>query len=619
MPALDSSTESSQRRRSRRTADLATLALDASSVSRSTSRSSSLASREPMPPLPAGRDAAEAEVDAAPAHSGARSNGAARRPRSSLASSSSTTTPASASSFGPSRSRARRLLPSLPFVLLLGVLARLLLFAYLPTSTLDLLSKRVELVSPSTSFSSLSEGIYLLRAYEQQQALLSSLAAQHTQRANATTFDRLKPRERRELEQSIARDEEKKGRLIVPNPWASGQVHHAPLLVHSLRYFIPTPAVELHRDYAAASAHAIKVAEQRRERERQLRSRTRAPEKGSASAPIFAFLSSLLARLLSLQPYHYLWVTLDLLAALMLGLTERQRSRWRSKYARIRGLRELQMEVEARRLAEQQQQQAPDSSVLSSHAVAKAGGEQEEDRSAKVALLYLLNPLTLLTTLALSTTTLFNFLALLALFLVNSLSNLTRSSRRTRKAAAAGIGGDRSGAPEDGLAVTLLGSFALPLVLAFHLVASPLSLLVLPPLVLLARRFAPSSTTSTAGELAAVEDQLHSPQKVTRQHATSSSALEAPRTSLATSITSFTLLFSLVLFLLNIGPLASYDLAGVLHLQYAHQFLLTDLAPNIGLWWYFFIEMFDHFRSFFLLAFNVHLASYTIPLSIKFR
>jgi hypothetical protein len=34
-------------------------------------------------------------------------------------------------------------------------------------------------------------------------------------------------------------------------------------------------------------------------------------------------------------------------------------------------------------------------------------------------------------------------------------------------------------------------------------------------------------------------------------------------------------------------------------------FLLPDLTPNVGLWWYFFTEMFDHFRSFFLIVFSV--------------
>jgi GPI-anchor transamidase subunit U len=34
-------------------------------------------------------------------------------------------------------------------------------------------------------------------------------------------------------------------------------------------------------------------------------------------------------------------------------------------------------------------------------------------------------------------------------------------------------------------------------------------------------------------------------------------------------------------------------------------FMLPDLTPNTGLWWYFFTEMFDHFRPFFLSVFSV--------------
>ncbi|KAG1736353.1 hypothetical protein EDB19DRAFT_1637822 [Suillus lakei] len=33
---------------------------------------------------------------------------------------------------------------------------------------------------------------------------------------------------------------------------------------------------------------------------------------------------------------------------------------------------------------------------------------------------------------------------------------------------------------------------------------------------------------------------------------------------------------------------------------------LPDLSPNPGLWWYFFTEMFDHFRLFFLVIVSVH-------------
>ncbi|KAK0543688.1 hypothetical protein OC845_005998 [Tilletia horrida] len=46
---------------------------------------------------------------------------------------------------------------------------------------------------------------------------------------------------------------------------------------------------------------------------------------------------------------------------------------------------------------------------------------------------------------------------------------------------------------------------------------------------------------------------------------------------------------------------------------------LTDLTPNIGMWWYFIMEMFDHFRDFFLLVLNAHVLTYVAPFTIKYR
>ncbi|TFK53497.1 PIG-U-domain-containing protein [Heliocybe sulcata] len=46
---------------------------------------------------------------------------------------------------------------------------------------------------------------------------------------------------------------------------------------------------------------------------------------------------------------------------------------------------------------------------------------------------------------------------------------------------------------------------------------------------------------------------------------------------------------------------------------------LPDLTPNPGLWWYFFTEMFDHFRPFFLMVFSVHLLMYVAPICLKFQ
>ncbi|KAF9059205.1 GPI transamidase subunit PIG-U [Rhodocollybia butyracea] len=46
---------------------------------------------------------------------------------------------------------------------------------------------------------------------------------------------------------------------------------------------------------------------------------------------------------------------------------------------------------------------------------------------------------------------------------------------------------------------------------------------------------------------------------------------------------------------------------------------LPSLTPNPGVWWYFFTEMFDHFRPFFLMVFSLHLLLYVAPICIKFQ
>ena len=52
---------------------------------------------------------------------------------------------------------------------------------------------------------------------------------------------------------------------------------------------------------------------------------------------------------------------------------------------------------------------------------------------------------------------------------------------------------------------------------------------------------------------------------------------------------------------------------------YAVQLLLPDLTPNVGLWWYFFVEMFDSFREFFLGVFWLHLSCYMGGLIFRLR
>ena len=46
---------------------------------------------------------------------------------------------------------------------------------------------------------------------------------------------------------------------------------------------------------------------------------------------------------------------------------------------------------------------------------------------------------------------------------------------------------------------------------------------------------------------------------------------------------------------------------------------VPDLSPNLGVFWYFFTEMFEHFRSFFICVFQIHAFLYTVPLAVKLR
>ncbi|GAB5589792.1 hypothetical protein Unana1_04692 [Umbelopsis nana] len=56
-----------------------------------------------------------------------------------------------------------------------------------------------------------------------------------------------------------------------------------------------------------------------------------------------------------------------------------------------------------------------------------------------------------------------------------------------------------------------------------------------------------------------------------------------------------------------------------LYSTYGTILCLTDLTPNVGMFWYFFIEMFDQFRSFFLVVFQLHAFIFVAPLCIKIR
>lgn len=46
---------------------------------------------------------------------------------------------------------------------------------------------------------------------------------------------------------------------------------------------------------------------------------------------------------------------------------------------------------------------------------------------------------------------------------------------------------------------------------------------------------------------------------------------------------------------------------------------VPELTPNMGLFWYFFTEMFEHFRVFFVCTFQINCFIYVIPLAAKLR
>ncbi|CAF4309690.1 unnamed protein product [Rotaria sp. Silwood2] len=53
---------------------------------------------------------------------------------------------------------------------------------------------------------------------------------------------------------------------------------------------------------------------------------------------------------------------------------------------------------------------------------------------------------------------------------------------------------------------------------------------------------------------------------------------------------------------------------------YLISFHVPDYTPNIGIFWYFFTEMFDHFRSLFVWTFQMHvLLLYLLPFTIRLR
>lgn len=76
-------------------------------------------------------------------------------------------------------------------------------------------------------------------------------------------------------------------------------------------------------------------------------------------------------------------------------------------------------------------------------------------------------------------------------------------------------------------------------------------------------------------------------------------------------------LYSAVIFGLNLY-LQDFNTSFIEH-TYLFILKVPDLVPNLGLFWYFFTEMFDHFRLFFTYVFQMNTLIYAIPLTIRLR
>lgn len=52
---------------------------------------------------------------------------------------------------------------------------------------------------------------------------------------------------------------------------------------------------------------------------------------------------------------------------------------------------------------------------------------------------------------------------------------------------------------------------------------------------------------------------------------------------------------------------------------YGFVFKVEDLQPNIGIFWYYFTHLFDNFKAFFLFVFQYHVFIYVLPVSYRFQ
>lgn len=83
-----------------------------------------------------------------------------------------------------------------------------------------------------------------------------------------------------------------------------------------------------------------------------------------------------------------------------------------------------------------------------------------------------------------------------------------------------------------------------------------------------------------------------------------------------------TMLITFMSILAVLVAISYYILGSWSFLQSTIGFILVvpDLRPNIGLYWYFFTEMFEHFRWLFIASFQINVSLlYIVPLALRLR
>lgn len=78
------------------------------------------------------------------------------------------------------------------------------------------------------------------------------------------------------------------------------------------------------------------------------------------------------------------------------------------------------------------------------------------------------------------------------------------------------------------------------------------------------------------------------------------------------------ILISSILIVFGISYKLSNNSFNFINLCYLTIIQFKKITPNLGLWWYFFTEIFDFFNNFYLSIFNIYGFIFVIPLSMRF-